>query len=177
MDKNPTQCLDKKPTQMPLKVRRAEAVVTSYLCYNSLDLDPASLRCFWYGRSENKLCCSGSNLDLASLRFEIYKVFECVPWIMSLRSAKQFWIYFSLVLVCGKNAPSRTLVSATDEHYRFPFDFHRLDFSPLFTRCRLEMEAVSRNFVSRQVSLDHYIKIIICIKLFLYLYFVVFLFK
>ena len=29
---------------MPSKVRRAEAVVTSYLCYNSLDLDPASLR-------------------------------------------------------------------------------------------------------------------------------------
>ena len=103
--------------------------------------------------------------------------FECVLRVISLRSAKQFWIYFSLVLVCGKNAPSRTLVSATDEHYRFPFDFHRLDFSPLFTRCRLEMEAVSRNFVSRQVSLDHYIKIIICIKLFLYLYFVVFLFK
>ena len=27
------------------QVRRAEAVVASYLCYNSLELDPASLRC------------------------------------------------------------------------------------------------------------------------------------
>ena len=52
--------------------------------------------------------------------------FECVLRVISLRSAKQFWIYFSLVLVCGKNAPSRTLVSATDEHHRFPFDFHCL---------------------------------------------------
>ena len=26
------------------QVRRAEAVVASYLCYNSLELDPASLR-------------------------------------------------------------------------------------------------------------------------------------
>ena len=33
------------------KVRRAEAVVTSYLCYNSLHLDPASLRLtrYWFG--------------------------------------------------------------------------------------------------------------------------------
>ena len=31
--------------KMCSQVRRAEAVVASYLCYNSLELDPASLRC------------------------------------------------------------------------------------------------------------------------------------
>ena len=38
--------LEKKlKMKMCSQVRRAEAVVASYLCYNSLELDPASLRC------------------------------------------------------------------------------------------------------------------------------------
>ena len=41
--------LEKRNQKLEMKtcsqVRRAEAVVASYLCYNSLELDPASLRC------------------------------------------------------------------------------------------------------------------------------------
>ena len=43
--KNWRKTWKKLEMKMCSQVRRAEAVVASYLCYNSLELDPASLRC------------------------------------------------------------------------------------------------------------------------------------